>query len=30
MSVGLIGVADGGRRLETHGGVGILRIILGI
>ena len=30
MSVVLMSVADGGRRLETHGGVGIFRIILGV
>ena len=30
MSVVLIGVVDGGRRLETRCGVGIFRIILGI
>ena len=30
MSVVLIGVTDGGRRLETHNGVGIFRLIFGI
>ena len=30
MSVVLMGVVDGSRRLETHSGVGIFRIIFGI
>ena len=30
MAVVVIGVVDGGRRLETYGGVGIFRIIFGI
>ena len=30
ISVVSMGIVDGGRRLETHGGVGIFRIILGI
>ena len=30
MSVVLMGVVDRGRRIETHCGVGIFRIILGI
>ena len=30
MSVVLMAVVDGGRRFETHGGVGIFRIIFGI
>ena len=30
MSVVLMGVVDGGSRLETHGGVGIFRITFGI
>ena len=30
MAVVLMGVVDGGRRLETHSGVGIFRIIFGI
>ena len=30
MSVVLMGVVEGGRRLDTHSGVGIFRIIFGI